>query len=155
MMSDICASLLCYCKPRCNPAVICPHWLVGIAVPFFVGGIALCIPVVLIPYGIGTWTAAKKSEFSGLDCWCVRVASCCCPGIMRSFSTLPLPLAAPQQTQCPPQPPSFSRGIAVLPEVVVTQVPMTLTTAVVLDPGVPLTKEDSSGIIMGTIVKKG
>ena len=38
-------ALVRYGKLRCHVACICPHWALGLCVPFSAGGLASCLPV--------------------------------------------------------------------------------------------------------------
>ena len=72
-----------FCVRECKfvPSVgcICPHWAVGIIMPFMAGGLVLCLPVVLVPYCLSVFAYCDE-ECPEDDCYidcCVVCRNCC------------------------------------------------------------------------------
>ena len=66
LMGKFCGALCCEGRFKPNPALICPHWLVGIAVPFIMGGLALT-SLVLLPYFVACGMYRRKMDEP--SCW--------------------------------------------------------------------------------------
>jgi hypothetical protein len=69
-MGGFCGALCC--EGRCKPSLglICPHWLVGFALPAYMGGVALA-SIVLIPYFLSC-ALHRKNKMDGPSCWSFR-----------------------------------------------------------------------------------
>jgi len=92
-------------KCRVSPACICPHWVLGIVVPFLIGGVLIALPVVMIPYGVHTCVVLRKddggesSRGSSEVCDCAAGTCCGTPCLAAPYG-----VREQQQTSAAPMP---------------------------------------------------